>query len=80
MTKNQLLKRLTINDEAVMVYVNADIEDDTCWIVDRRGFIACKAAQDEAAISLINSGALVCVARQWPSGNYIMRPALAKGA
>ena len=76
MTKNQLLKRLmNSEDEAVMIYIHADIEDDTCWIVDRRGFIACKASQDEAALPLINTGALVCVARQWPSRNYIMRPA-----
>lgn len=80
MTKDKLLKRLTANDEAVMIYVNADIEHDMCWIVDRRGFVVCRAGQDKATLPLINTGALVCVARQWPSGNYIMRPAPVKDA
>ena len=80
MTKTKLLKRLTINEhEAVMVYMDTDVDDDSVYIVNRQGILACKASQDKAAIPLINAGALVCVARQWPSGNYIMRPATAKG-
>lgn len=83
MTKNKLLERLTNSeDEAVMIYVDADGDEGSMYIVDRCGFVKTKSKHgvDKAAIPLINSGALVCVARQWPSGNYIMRPALAKGA